>query len=284
MMTLEPIPFNLHAAVEEVAELLAWRAQEKGLELIVHYPPGTPRHVIGDQGRVRQVLTNLVGNAIKFTGQGSVRIAVRIMEQVAECSVADTGIGIAKEDLGELFQQFRQFRRPVRGGEQGTGLGLAIAKKLVDLHGGGITADSELGRGTRFAFRLPRLSSDELLRQTIDDALRRALTRQASVSLVLIGFEPAAPGELLEELAYWLRRDVLRQQDLALRTTTGLALVLVDCQPNGVQAIAGRIGDALRAELSRLQREAALCIGWATYPTDAADVGELIRLAMDRKQ
>jgi len=159
-MTIEPIPFDLLVAVEEVAELLSFRADEGGVDLIVRYQPGAPRRFVGDAGRIRQVVLNLAGNAIKFTQEGHVLIEVERGEgeggtPLVKVSIHDTGIGIPAEKLGDLFAKFTQVDASTTRKFGGTGLGLAISKSLVELMGGRIGAESELGKGSTFWFTLP---------------------------------------------------------------------------------------------------------------------------------
>ena len=164
-LTIEPIPFDLRASIDEVVELLAPRAGEKGLDLGVRYPQNTPRHLIGDPGRVRQILTNLVGNALKFTHEGHVLIAAELVEQtgaevVIRCSVEDTGIGIPAKAQESLFSKFTQADASTTRQYGGTGLGLAICKQLAELMGGEIGVTSTTGQGSTFWFTV---------RYTIDD-------------------------------------------------------------------------------------------------------------------
>ncbi len=161
-MVLDRTPFDLALAVEDVAELLTPRAADKGLELVVRHAPDAPRHVIGDAGRIRQVLVNLAGNAIKFTPRGYVFIDVACLEQDSEgallrFSIQDTGIGIQPDKLGILFERFTQADATTTRRFGGTGLGLAISKQLVELMNGSITVTSTPDAGSTFSFtvRLP---------------------------------------------------------------------------------------------------------------------------------
>jgi signal transduction histidine kinase/AmiR/NasT family two-component response regulator/HPt (histidine-containing phosphotransfer) domain-containing protein len=159
-MTLEPITFDLQTTVEEVGELLASKVAAKGLELIVRYAPNVPRHVIGDGGRIRQVLTNLVGNAIKFTAQGHVLISIHCENQTdgraeLKFSIEDTGIGIAEDKISRLFEKFTQADASTTRRFGGTGLGLAISKQLTELMGGKMGVASWPGKGSTFWFTLP---------------------------------------------------------------------------------------------------------------------------------
>jgi signal transduction histidine kinase/DNA-binding response OmpR family regulator len=159
-LTIEPIGFDLGTTVEEVVELLAPRAAEKGLEFILGYTPDTPRRVIGDPGRIRQILVNLVGNSIKFTKRGHVFIRIEHYAQdlpvpVFQFSVEDTGIGIAPERVAQVFDRFAQADASTTRKYGGTGLGLAISKQLVELMGGEIKVMSRSGQGSTFSFTLP---------------------------------------------------------------------------------------------------------------------------------
>jgi signal transduction histidine kinase len=153
-MELAPEPLDAAALVEQVRAELAPLAAAKGLRLVTAIDPARPT-VRADPARLRQVLVNLVGNAVKFTERGQVRIAVRAAEGAIEIAVTDTGIGIAADVLPLVFDEFRQADGSTSRRYGGTGLGLAISRRLVRLHGGDIRAESVAGEGSTFTVRLP---------------------------------------------------------------------------------------------------------------------------------
>ncbi|MDH4083569.1 MAG: ATP-binding protein, partial [Nitrospira sp.] len=159
-VTLESVPFDLHDLVDKTAEIMAVRARAKKLELVALVHPDVPVFVTGDPARLRQVLVNLVSNAIKFTERGEVVIRVEPAESESgsfRCSVTDTGIGIAQEQLQTIFDRFTQLDSSSTRKYGGSGLGLSITKRLVELMNGRIDVDSRPGVGSTFSFvvRLP---------------------------------------------------------------------------------------------------------------------------------
>ena len=158
-LELESIPFDLPKVVHATATLLAVRAREKHLELTVDVPPDVPQMVRGDPTRLRQVLMNLIGNAIKFTEQGEVDVSASIIQRdgdraAVQFRVRDTGIGISEDQLGTIFQEFTQADASMTRRYGGTGLGLAISRRLVALMAGELAVTSEVGRGSEFSFAL----------------------------------------------------------------------------------------------------------------------------------
>ena len=156
---IDPAPFDLDLLIEDVTGLLGVRAREKGLVFEHHVGPEVPRLLVGDSLRVRQVLTNLLGNAIKFTIQGSVTLRIEALEEGADdvrvrILVTDTGIGVATEKQARLFDAFTQADASTTRSFGGTGLGLSISKQLVELMGGTITLESEEGHGSTFLVEL----------------------------------------------------------------------------------------------------------------------------------
>jgi two-component system, sensor histidine kinase and response regulator len=162
-LELEHIPFDLHDLVQEVVELLAERAHNKGLEIACHVHADVPEWIKGDPGRLRQVLTNLMSNAVKFTLKGEIVMELKMLAQGTEegtrqCalhfSVTDTGIGIAPDKARSLFRSFTQADTSTTRKYGGTGLGLAISKHLVEMMGGHMGLESEPGSGSCFHFTL----------------------------------------------------------------------------------------------------------------------------------
>jgi len=158
-LELETIPFDLPKVVHATANLLAVRAREKHLELTVDVTPDVPHLVRGDPTRVRQVLMNLIGNAIKFTEQGEVAVSAVVAggdtnRASVRFRVRDTGIGISEDQLASIFREFSQADASMTRRYGGTGLGLAISRKLVALMRGELTVTSEVGRGSEFGFTL----------------------------------------------------------------------------------------------------------------------------------
>ncbi|MGO4908301.1 response regulator [Pseudorhodobacter sp. W20_MBD10_FR17] len=158
-LTLHPEPFDLERLIHEVAMLLQPRARERGLDLMIDYDLFLPTRFVGDAGRLRQVLTNLVGNAVKFTEKGHVLIRIVGLEtdpgnQQLHVSVEDTGIGIPADQLEHVFGEFNQVESDANRKFEGTGLGLAISKSLIEHMDGSVWVDSELGKGSCFGFRL----------------------------------------------------------------------------------------------------------------------------------
>lgn len=177
---IENIGFDLIETVEKTCEIMSVKAHEKGLEFVCHIHNDIPAHLIGDPLRLRQVLTNLIGNAIKFTERGEVLVEVSLFkdrleekessseqmvkskEKMAEegrvellFSVKDTGIGIPEDKIDGIFDKFTQVDASTTRKYGGTGLGLTISKKLVKLMGGNLWVESELGKGSKFSFSLP---------------------------------------------------------------------------------------------------------------------------------
>ena len=162
-MTIVPAPFNLCELVETSVELLAARAHANSIEISCYIAPGLPDQVIGDAQRLRQIVLNIAGNAIKFTPQGSVLVRVepgRRENQVA-FSIADTGHGIPEAEHEAVFERFVQSSVTEIQASGGTGLGLAISRHLVELMDGEITFESEVGKGTTFRFDAYLPSADE---------------------------------------------------------------------------------------------------------------------------
>jgi PAS domain S-box-containing protein len=158
-LALTVAPIELRREIEQIAALFGARAHDKGIELAAHIAPGVPASIQGDPIRLRQVLGNLINNAVKFTDTGAVLLGVAVVEDggaaLLEFSVTDTGIGVDPAEQRRIFEAFEQADGSVTRKFGGTGLGLAISRQLIDLMRGTMTLESEPGRGSRFSFRIP---------------------------------------------------------------------------------------------------------------------------------
>jgi len=202
-MEIEVTDFSLREALEDVADLLAPRAQAAGLELISHVPADVPERLRGDPGRIRQVLTNFTGNALKFTPRGEVVIEARLVAQTeaeatVRLSVRDSGIGIPKDRQEAIFESFTQADGSTTRRYGGTGLGLTICRQLTHLMGGCIGVESEPGRGSTFWVEMP------LPKQQASPAPRASLPPRLEGLRALIVDDNAVNRRILrEQLRSW---------------------------------------------------------------------------------
>jgi signal transduction histidine kinase/CheY-like chemotaxis protein/ligand-binding sensor domain-containing protein len=165
-MELEEKDFNLRSCVEDVLDLFAGKAADLGLDLIYQLDNDVPNQIVGDSLRLRQILLNLVGNAIKFTQHGEIFVSVHLLNRIdgkyeLQIEVRDSGIGIPEDKLNRLFKAFSQVDASTTRKYGGTGLGLAISEKLVELMGGRIWIESTVGKGTTFFFTIKTRLSDK---------------------------------------------------------------------------------------------------------------------------
>jgi PAS domain S-box-containing protein len=230
-LNIESYPFDLRATVEEVVALMAGEARNKSIELGASYAPDTPRHVVGDNGRVGQVLTNLVGNALKFTKEGHVLVTVTSEEQREDAArfrvtVEDTGIGIPQDKVLPIFEKFTQVDSSTSRRFGGMGLGLAISKHLVTLMGGQIGVTSHQGKGSTFWFTLDLPLAAEPL-ETRDTAPEAPPAAQATAPVAMA--EPVPVRVLVAE-------DNVMNQGVSRRMLERLDC-RVDVAANGEEAL-----------------------------------------------
>lgn len=245
-LTLDVVDFDLAGLLKEIADLSRLRAAQKGLEFVWDLDPQLPSRLRGDPGRLRQILTNLIGNSLKFTAAG--RITLRVTRQadrgeriVVRCEVEDTGIGIASENLAKIFSPFEQADSSTTRRYGGTGLGLAITKQLVELMDGEIAVVSELGVGTTFGLNLvlaPAASSnaESSLATEHVGAAPSALAKEARRSRRLLVVEDNAVNLMvMRSVLTKLGFDRLDQaldgnEAIEKAAATNYDLILMDCQ------------------------------------------------------
>ncbi len=201
-LSLEQIPFDLHVAVRDIAELMTPRAENHGVELLYRLQSHLPSRFLGDPGRIRQILTNLLGNAVKFTHQGHILIDVRGVSLdegrwQLSMTVEDSGIGISPEKAAAIFDKFTQADTSTTRTYGGTGLGLAISKQLAELMEGGISVRSEPDIGSRFTVDLvlqaaPAVATDLILPSDVN-----------GTQVMIVGASPKLVDVLREPLTQW---------------------------------------------------------------------------------
>ncbi|MCC6457360.1 MAG: response regulator [Caldilineaceae bacterium] len=201
-LDLELIPFDLVPRIEETLDLFAMQAEQKGLELTYSIDPDTPEAIVGDPSRLRQILTNLVGNAIKFTAQGEIIVAVECQAE-GNCrhlhfSVRDSGIGISAEGMERLFHSFSQVDASTTRRYGGTGLGLAISRRLAELMGGEMWVESEEGKGSAFHFTIrAQVAPAQARLNRVDDA------NLSGKRVLLVDDHPTSLEILVRQLTKW---------------------------------------------------------------------------------
>ncbi len=200
-MTIEQVDFDLRALVEEVGAAFARHAHEKGIELLTEVPPDIPTALRGDPVRIRQILSNLTSNAVKFTEQGEVVISAEVMHETDEVvrvrlSVRDTGVGIAPEQQEKIFESFTQADGSVTRRYGGTGLGLTISRQLTELMGGKIGVKSEPGKGSTFWIELPLPKAQRTVHH-------EAYQQIASLRVLVVDDNPTNRRILREHLQSW---------------------------------------------------------------------------------
>jgi PAS domain S-box-containing protein len=269
-LNLEETEFDLGEVVEHVAETLAVRAHEKGLELATRILPDVPLRLVGDQLRLRQILINLVGNAIKFTDRGEVVLTVE-----SDCepqshgnggerlqirfSVSDTGIGIPTDQLETIFQSFTQADSSVTRRYGGSGLGLAIVRRLVELMGGRIWTQSEVGKGSVFCFTAlfkPAVETKtELTEGPCLDGVRVLVADDNAASRSILRELLSARGAAVSEVAG--ATQALAQIDRARDSAEPYRLALIDCGMSDGFDVAQRLrrGEGAPAIIAMLTSE-----------------------------
>jgi signal transduction histidine kinase/CheY-like chemotaxis protein len=228
----EEKPFSIQACLDEVIALLSTAARRGRINLIAHVAAGTPSTLVGDMSRFRQVLINLVGNAIKFTDAGEVVVEISAPLRAdhrhdLRCEVIDTGIGISPAALQVLFQPFQQGDNSATRRHGGTGLGLAICKRLIELMGGSVRVDSQVGKGSTFAFTLPLDASPDEIRPQADPLPQEC-------SLVIVA-EPSRYITLLQqELEQWGAQVKVMNDPLARAHLPACTAVLLDREADAI--------------------------------------------------
>jgi len=225
---INPKSAAIGVAIRDVGSLFKSQAILKGLRFTVSIDPDLPTHALIDSNRLRQIIANIVANAVKFTDEGEVNIVAKAIDDRLIVEVGDTGVGIASDMLPDLFKPFMQIRSSLADGQRGTGLGLSIASRLTQLMGGTISVTSELGRGSVFRVDLP-------LMQTIDaevPASEPALHSPSRKLRVLVADDGEVNRMILGEFVRREGHEVLFAQDgieaITIASREQLDLIFID--------------------------------------------------------
>jgi CheY-like chemotaxis protein/nitrogen-specific signal transduction histidine kinase len=235
-MTLRVEPVKLSSLVEVPHQILAADAHAKDLKFTTHVDPALPEWVTADAGRIRQALLNFGSNAIKFTASGSVSMTATLDAPTGQVMfrVKDSGIGIAPDDRKKLFQRFSQIDNSDKREYGGTGLGLSICKKLVELMGGDIGVDSQVGAGSTFWFRVPLQATTAPEAEASRAALPVSATARVCTEPILIVEDNAVNRRvaigLVQKLGYAVEAVTNGKEAVGRVAEANFALILMDCQ------------------------------------------------------
>ncbi len=302
-LVLESADFNLHELIGEAVDIYAVNADEKGLELMARVGPGVPAMVRGDAARLRQILLNLIGNAIKFTDSGEVVVEAycdpaAAHEDQVSFAVSDTGIGIPADKLQAIFDRFAQVDSSTTRRYGGTGLGLAISRRLVERMDGRLNVESRVGEGSTFTFTA-KLPATSALPQAEPDpgvgalrGVRVLVIDDNSTNRLILRETLLAQGAIVVEAAGG--EEGLKEYQGARTEGTGFELVLTDCRMPGmdgfqvteaIRAAGGPSSTVLMLTSSQLSgdmgRARALGIGaYLVKPVKTAELLKAIRVAL----
>lgn len=284
---LKKVFVSMSDTIARIASNFENTIKQKGLELRLDIDKSAEK-IYADTDRITQVVINLLDNAIKFTDKGYIEISCKDKKDFIECSVADTGVGISREDLLKVFDKFQQFGRVAGAGEKGTGLGLSIAKNIIDMHNGSISVESELGKGTKFTFKLYKYAPEELFETSVKDAIKNAKENGLKMSIVMISPEASKVGgeeaparkmhDILSEAVKLVKNKLNRNGDDIIRKDGDILVILTDCGKQNSLKVKSRIEEVMQECLSDNEMTGFIKLGFgcATYPDDAAEEMNLV--------
>ncbi|MBN1869174.1 MAG: response regulator [Candidatus Omnitrophica bacterium] len=273
-----------------VISILKPEAQAKHIEFKTLFPAAA-LNVYADSDKMVQVFTNLIGNAIKFSKEnGEITVEIKDAAEEVVCSIADTGIGVAPENLDKLFDKFRQINRAVGAGAKGTGLGLAISKELIEMHNGRIWAESELSKGSKFIFTLPKHSKKSILFETVEKNITGAQKENKKFSIFVIQLDDYSEFEegLGKNRAQKVFFPILASFEEAassegFQTIRSESEVVVFAQVNRQEAcgISARLKRMIKEHIFEInaQLKKGFSYGCAIYPDDADNAKDLLERA-----
>jgi len=271
---------DIVSLVKEVNSNFTLAFQNKGLDTKYNFSKDKIELYV-DKDKIAQVFVNLMSNALKFTPAGYVEISVIDKENVAECAVSDTGIGISDEELPKVFSKFEQFGLEFESVKKGTGLGLAISKGIIELHRGKIWVESKLGRGTKISFTLPKYSPKRLFKEYITNGLAEAIKEGSSLSIIIFKVKnynalQKKLGQnkivsIVHSLEQIIKTNLRRKADISIKDTQSILVALPETDKKGAWSTAERLKSSLNDYLSKegLAKEIEVDLIVASFPEDA---------------
>ncbi|MEZ4704959.1 MAG: ATP-binding protein [Bdellovibrionota bacterium] len=223
--------------VDKVARKFRLPGEKKGLTVEAVIPESPPTLFL-DPGKITQVLTNLMSNALKFTDKGEIRILLDDMEDRIKISVSDTGMGIPKKDLDRIFDRFEQVGRDQHGGTQGTGLGLAICKGIVELHGGKIYATSIAGQGTQFHLEIPKKDFDTICTDYIEENIQKT---KDEIFWTMVVETPDQDENKLNQWFTAIQKTLRSNSDFCLKNGSKIFIIMYDVKDLALEVFEQRL-------------------------------------------
>ncbi|MFH1440475.1 MAG: ATP-binding protein [Candidatus Omnitrophota bacterium] len=280
---------DISSLMKDTASYFEKKAKDKKLKLITSLPQ-EPVSVYADKDKISHIFTNLVSNAVKFTEKGRIKLSVQDKDKEIECAVEDTGIGISREDKEKIFTKFKQGKLIQPSREKGTGLGLSIVKGLVEMHNGRVWVESELGKGSKFIFTIPKYSIEAVIKESLSHRIEEARNHGLEVSLIAVsmqgfvdlsaklknkklGIEP-----VLNEIGNIVKGKLRREKDIVLRDRGNFFLILNNCGKQGALAVIERVEQGLTdyRNKNKLFADIKFSFNSAVFPVDAESERELL--------
>jgi len=254
-------------------QLAAFRAEAENKKLTLSaIVPEKLLQLYIDPDRIIQVLVNLIGNALKFTPEGGqITVEAKELDESIQIQVKDSGVGIAKENFSKLFDRFQQIDRIPGPGAKGTGLGLAISKSIVELHKGKIWVESEIGKGSRFIFTLPKIEEESYFYECVSEGIKRAKDNVTTFSLILFSVEENLKNSL-PDIEALLKKSIRQATDTVLRFQKGSTIaILCENEKETLPAFIERLKAIVETSL-----KVSVKSSFASYPDDGSTAKELV--------
>ena len=263
------------------------QATSKNIEL-VFTPNRESINLYIDRDRIIQVLMNLIGNAIKFTKEGTIEIIITEKEEKVECCIKDTGRGIEQKDLGTLFDRLHQVGKIMRTGEKGSGLGLSICKGIVKSHKGEVWVNSTINKGSKFFFSLPKYSTDEIIIENIENEIKKLSGEHIKRSLLLVRLNnfsdietkfDADTANKVTTLMHQIIQDELAPGEFSFIKEKNDVVLFSDITKQNINVLTSKLEDMLTKSALKIDKNiiADLSHGYSFYPDDGDNADELMQ-------